>query len=110
MSEETPLTAGGLAPPPLDPVDPAPDDFEPYDDTLMQDFLQARSLAPHFDIAARLDAFAAAQGIDVGPSAADATQAAAQPNGGIVVRYRGALRSQLGKTPVFRSVMFLPKT
>jgi hypothetical protein len=93
MSETSPLTAGGFALPPTSPDAPEPDD-----DWLLQDFLAARALAPHLGIAARLDAFAAAHGAADDPSADDATQAATQPNGGIIVRLVPPTDDGLGAT------------
>ncbi len=54
--------------------DPAP----PPDNSLLNDFLQARALAQHVNVMARLDAFAAAQ---------DAATADASDDGGIRVRW-----------------------
>jgi hypothetical protein len=76
MSDTNPLTAGGFAPSPI-----YPDDLDSDDDNwLLQDFLQARALAQTHGVMARLDAFAAAQGISDGPPPVnDATSAAPPP-------------------------------
>jgi hypothetical protein len=100
MSDPGPLTAGGFAPPPIYPVAPAPDDDTLPDDTLVQDFLEARALAPSLGIMARLDAFATAHGAADDPPTADpATQAAARPNGGIVLHWGPTTDEDLAGTP-----------